>query len=56
MISSDDTRRTEGLDYLLDLRSKILMTEIPPELEAELDMSRLVDSFVTQLQLLCEMV
>jgi cobalamin biosynthesis Mg chelatase CobN len=43
-------RRTEPLDYLLDLRSKILMTEIPPELEQELKISSYVQAFVTQLQ------
>lgn len=46
--------RSETLEYLLDLRSKLLMTEIPPEIEEEFGMSRLVDSFVTQLQLVVE--
>lgn len=31
--SASDAVRTEPLEYLLDLRSKLMMTEIPPELE-----------------------
>lgn len=47
--------RTEPLEYLLDLRSKIMMTEVPEELEKEYQMSKLVDAFVSQLQVLIEM-
>lgn len=44
----------ESIDYLLDLRSKLLMTEIPPELEEEMKASVMVDAFVQQLQILSE--
>ena len=47
--------RREPLEYLLDLRSKLMMTEIPAELEAELGINALVESFVLQLQILVEM-
>uniref|UniRef100_A0A7S0DVA6 Uncharacterized protein n=1 Tax=Amorphochlora amoebiformis TaxID=1561963 RepID=A0A7S0DVA6_9EUKA len=42
--------RTESLEYLLDLRSKIVMTEIPAKMEREHKMSRLVAKFLDQLQ------
>jgi hypothetical protein len=42
--------RRETLEYLLDLRSKVMMTEISAELEDELGISRLIEAFVTQLQ------
>jgi energy-coupling factor transporter ATP-binding protein EcfA2 len=44
----------EPLEYLLDLRSKILMTEIPAELEEELHIAAIVKSFIDQLQLLLD--
>ena len=46
--------REESIDYLLDLRSKLLMTEIPPELEEEMQASSMVEAFVQQLQVLSE--
>lgn len=42
--------RVEPLEVLLDLRSKLLMTEIPVELEEETQASAMVDAFVAQLQ------
>jgi hypothetical protein len=50
----DDKPKVETLEYLLDLRSKLLMTEIPPELEDEMQASSMVESFVIQLQVLSE--
>jgi hypothetical protein len=47
--------KSESLEYLLDLRSKLLMTEIPHELEEEMEASIMVDAFVAQLQVLSEM-
>ena len=47
-----DGIKTEPLEYMLDLRSKILMTEIPEELEQEMKISVLVDAFVKQLEVL----
>ena len=47
--------RSESIEYMLDLRSKLLMTEIPPEVEDQLNASALIESFVQQFQLLCEM-
>ena len=46
---------TESIDYLLDLRSKLLMTEIPQELEDEMQVREMVDAFVVQLQVLSEL-
>lgn len=46
--------RVESVEYLLDMRSKLLMTEVPAELEVEMDASAMVDAFVTQLQVLSE--
>lgn len=49
------TTREEQMDYLLDLRSKLLMTEIPAELEEEMQASTMVEAFVAQLQILGDM-
>jgi RZ type zinc finger domain/AAA domain (dynein-related subfamily) len=46
---------TEPLEYLMDLRSKLMMTEIPEELEQEMKITALVESFVLQLEVLIEM-
>lgn len=51
---SNDDFTTENMEYLLDLRSKLLMTEIPVELEEEMQASVMVDAFVQQLQVLSE--
>lgn len=48
-------RRVESMEYLLDLRSKLMMTEVPSELENQLNASALINAFVQQFQLLCEM-
>eukprot|EP00466_Bigelowiella_natans_P019954 jgi/Bigna1/129044/aug1.8_g3752 len=42
---------TENLEFLLDLRSKIVMTEIPAKMEREHKMSKLVAKFLDQLQI-----
>jgi hypothetical protein len=58
---SDDTHEVdsigsrESIDYLYDLRSKLLMTEIPPELDEEIQASVMVEAFVQQLQVLSEL-
>ena len=39
-------------DWLLDLRAKLLMTEVPRELEKDLGAAALVEGFVAQLELL----
>jgi hypothetical protein len=44
------TGRTESVDFLQDLRSKLLITDIPAELEAEHAMSAKRDAFVTGFQ------
>ena len=41
-------------EYLLDLRSKLLMAEIPPELESEFGASAMIASFVAQLQVMSD--
>lgn len=46
---------TETMDYLLDLRSKLLMTEIPPELDEEMAARAMVEAFTIQLQVLSEL-
>jgi hypothetical protein len=45
----------ESIEYLYDLRSKLLMTEIPPELDEEIQASAMVESFIQQLQILSEL-
>jgi hypothetical protein len=47
--------RVESIEYLIDLRSKLLMTEIPQELEEQLNASVMIEAFVQQFQILCEM-
>eukprot|EP00468_Gymnochlora_sp_CCMP2014_P001514 CAMPEP_0167741726 /NCGR_PEP_ID=MMETSP0110_2-20121227/1016_1 /TAXON_ID=629695 /ORGANISM="Gymnochlora sp., Strain CCMP2014" /LENGTH=5340 /DNA_ID=CAMNT_0007625809 /DNA_START=69 /DNA_END=16091 /DNA_ORIENTATION=- len=42
---------TENLEYLLDLRSRIVMTEPPAKMQREFNMSKLIDKFLDQLQL-----
>ena len=44
----------ESLEYLLDLRSNLLMTEVPVELEQEIQAGKMIESFVSQLQVLSE--
>ncbi len=51
----DESGRHEPLEFLLDLRSKIMMTEIPEELDKQENMTAYVEAFVAQLQVLCEM-
>ena len=47
--------RSYPLEYLLDLRSKLMMTEIPEELDEQLGVRARLDSLLQQLQLLLEM-
>ena len=54
-VAPDAEFRREPLEYLLDLRSKLMMTEIPAELEKELGITTLVRGFVDQLQIMLEM-
>jgi len=42
----------KDLEYLMDLRSKLLMAEVPAELEEEFGASLLIESFVQQLQVM----
>jgi hypothetical protein len=51
---SDGETQLESLEYLLDLRSNLLMTEVPPELEEEIQAAKMIESFVSQLQILSE--
>jgi hypothetical protein len=44
------------MEYLLDLRSKLLMAEIPDEIEQELGSKQAVDTFVNQLNVMGEML
>jgi hypothetical protein len=44
----------KSLEYLLDLRSKLLMAEVPAELDAEFGASALIASFVQQLQVMAD--
>lgn len=45
----------ESFDYLYDLRSKLLMTEIPPELDEQFQASTMVEEYIQQLQVLSEL-
>lgn len=47
--------KEQSLEELLDLRSKLLMTEVPEELENEMHASVMIESFVLQLQVLSSM-
>ena len=50
---SDEELRCEPLEYCLDLRSKLIMVEIPVELETEIpDLRKVIESFSEQLQIL----
>ena len=44
------------MEYLLDLRSKLLMAEVPQELEDEFQASLLIEEFVQQLQTMSDTV
>ena len=46
--------RTHGFDYLQDLRSKLIMTEVPAELEEEMPVKAMIEAFVEQLQVLSD--
>jgi hypothetical protein len=53
--ASDADLRHEPLEYCLDLRSKLIMVEIPVELEEEIpDLRRVIEHFSEQLQLMEE--
>ena len=49
--AAEQMARVENLEFLLDLRSKILMTEVPEEMEREMGMARIVAAFVQQMQI-----
>jgi len=49
-----NTQAEHDAEYLLDLRSKLLMAEIPAELEAEFGASAMIDAFVAQLQVMTD--
>ena len=44
------------MEFLLDLRSKLLMTEIPKEVEEELNAATMIEAFTDQLEVLSGMV
>eukprot|EP00656_Telonema_subtile_P055941 TRINITY_DN8827_c0_g1_i2.p1 TRINITY_DN8827_c0_g1~~TRINITY_DN8827_c0_g1_i2.p1 ORF type:complete len:1721 (+),score=503.88 TRINITY_DN8827_c0_g1_i2:159-5321(+) len=46
--------RCEVLEFMLDIRNHVLLTEIPPEIEDELNINALTEAFVPQLRTLCE--
>lgn len=51
---SSGQERQEPLEFMLDIRNHVLLTEIPPEIEEELGISALTEAFVPQLRTLCE--
>eukprot|EP00658_Telonema_sp_P-2_P019895 TRINITY_DN17821_c0_g3_i2.p1 TRINITY_DN17821_c0_g3~~TRINITY_DN17821_c0_g3_i2.p1 ORF type:complete len:1745 (+),score=376.54 TRINITY_DN17821_c0_g3_i2:323-5557(+) len=51
---SNDQVRREPLEFMLDIRNHVLLTEIPVEIEDELQISQLTEAFVPQLRSLCE--
>ena len=54
--SGDAQYRWEGAEYLEDLRSKLIMTDLPEEVEAEIpDLKEMIEKFSEQLQLLSDM-
>ena len=53
--SGDGAVRIEDYEYLQDLRSKLIMTELPPEIEDEMPIKEMIESFVDQLQTLSDM-
>jgi hypothetical protein len=50
----DTGLQIESLEYLFDLRGKLMMTEIPDKLREELNAEALVNAFISQLQTLSE--
>lgn len=54
-LEEEELTRVESLEYLLDLRSKLLMTEVPSELDQEIGASALVEAFVLQLSVFNEL-
>lgn len=44
----------DSVEFLLDLRSNLLMTEVPEELENEFQVGKMIEAFVSQLQTLAE--
>ena len=53
--TGDGPVRIEEYEYMQDLRSKLIMTELPPEIEAEMPIKEMIESFVDQLQTLSDM-
>ena len=53
--SAEGAVRVEEYEYLQDLRSKLIMTELPPEIEEEMPIKEMIESFVDQLQTLSDM-
>eukprot|EP01052_Picozoa_sp_SAG31_P002290 SAG31_NODE_80_length_27188_cov_42.623869_5_plen_2141_part_00 len=55
-VSQDAQFRWEGAEYLEDLRSKLIMTDLPEEVEAEIpDLKDMIENFSEQLQVLSDM-
>ena len=52
--NSEHDARTEPIEYLVDLRNNLMMTEVPTEVEDELGVEALIGSFVLQLRTLTE--